>query len=344
MEKIIRQVNNMNYLKHLFIFSFLISFGCSGREEVDQSYYYEEPNISREDYIRDSLFITHVSNEYFRLGIDGFYISNKREYERFLKENDKSLIFRFVPVRTFYNETATKLYSYVIMGVALGDTAKWPEDFDHFSAYNLMGFRESKCNIWKLYPYYRIVLFGAPTLDTIIHDLNTFYFRDLKNSFSELNHNPDGNMKQLKHNLNDPGFWENYPDLVLGTTYVDSLYAFQFNSNKAYDENFVEKGFDYYLDQIDFAKYYKYANSNLKQRSIEWQLYLWRNKLQDTSITYEQIRFKKDSLNLEIIRKYINVNITMQDVINKGMDYYTYKPKIDSVIYPEYLLKMYECK
>lgn len=82
----------------------------------------------------------------------------------------------------------------------------------------------------------------------------------------------------------------------------------------------------------------------MKQRSIEWQLYLWRNKLQDTSITYEQIRFKKDSLNLEIIRKYINVNITLQDVINKGMDYYTYKPKIDSVIYPEYLLKMYECK
>ena len=341
---IIRMENKMYYTKYLTIFIFLISFGCSGREEVDQSFYYEEPNISREAYIRDSLFISHVSNEYFRLELDGFYASYKTEYQRYLKENNNNLVYRFVPVRTFYNNSTTKLYSYVIVGVALGDSAKWPEDFDHFSAFNLMGFRESKCDIWKLYPYNKIILFNAPTLDTLIRDLNTFYFRDLKNSLSELKHTPDGNLKQLKYNLNDSGFWENYPDLVLGTTYVDSLYAFQFNSNKAYNENFIEQGFDYYLDQLDFAKYYKYANTNMKQRSIEWQLYLWRNKLQDTSITYEQIRFKKDSLNLEILKKHINPNITMQDVINRGVDYYTYKPKIDSVRYPEYLLKMYECK
>lgn len=341
---IIRMENKMYCTKFIAVFIFLFSFGCSGREEVDQSFYYQETNISREDYIRDSLFITHVSNEYFRLELDGFYASYKTEYQRYLKENNNNLVYRFVPVRTFYNESAIKLYSYVIVGVALSETAKWPEDFDHFSAFNLMGFRGSKCDIWKLFPYDKIFLSGAPTLDTLIYDLNTFYFRDLKNSLSELKHSPDGNLKQLKYNLNDSGFWENFPDLVLGTTFVDSLYAFQFNSNQAYSENFVKKGFKYYTDILNFVEYAKEANSKFKQKSIEWQLYLWRNKLQDTSVTYEQIRFKKDSLNLEIVKKYIDHRITMKDVINKGIDYYTYKPKIDSVIYPEYLLKMYECK
>lgn len=322
----------------------IILLSCSGKEEVDQSFYYQKTNIDHQDYVRDSLLITHVSNEYFRIGLDGQYVNNKKEYYRFRRENDSSLIYRFVPIKTFYNDAGTKLYSYVIMAVSLSDTSKWPEEFDHFSAFNLMGFRESKCDVWKLYPYDMVHLFGAPTLDTIVRDLNNFYFENLKNYSSKFNHTSQGQFKKNDYNLDDSGFWDNYPDIVKGTSYVDSLYGFQFSQNNPNPDKFKEKGFECYIKNLDFEKYAKEANSKFKQNSIEWQLYLWRNKLQDTSVTYQQIRFKKDSLNLEIVRKYIYEYMTMQDVIEKGIDYYTYKPKIDSVRYPDSLLKMYECK
>lgn len=312
--------------------------------DFDQSFYEKETNISREEYIRDSLFITHTSNEFFKIELDGFYGSYKEEYERYLLENDSSLIYRFVPVKIFYNKDYKKLYSYVIAAVALGDSSRWPEDYDHFTAFNLMGFRDSICSFWNLYPYDEILLSGAPNLDTLIHDLNYFYFEELKNTNSKFSHNSEGKFKKNNYNLDDEGFWENYPDLIKDNSFVDSLYGFQFKYNNPSEFNFKNYGF------IEYSKMYepdasitKIADSLYPVFSTEWNLYIW-HRILDSSVTIDDIKFRRDSLTLLEIKKNYDLTITMQDIIKMGIDIYTYKPEIDSVRYPDSLLKMYECK
>ncbi len=312
--------------------------------DFDQSFYDKEPNITREEYLRDSLYIVHTSNEFFRIELDGYYSSYKEEYERYLIENDSSLIYRFVPVKIFYDNDYKKLYSYVIAAVALGDSSSWPEDFDHFTVFNLVGYRDSKCSPWNLYPYDKILLSGAPNLDTLIHDLNYFYFEELKNTNSKFSHNSEGRFKKNDYNLDDDGFWENYPDIVKGTSFVDSLYGFQFGLDNPSESNFKNFGF------IEYSKKYKTDPSITKMAdslypvfSKEWNLYIW-HRILDSSVTIDDIRFRRDSLTLLNLKRNYDSTITMQDVINKGIDYYTYKPEIDSVRYPDSLLKMYECK
>jgi|GEM_PF-1633147 len=342
MEIIIKKMGRMISKLLLFL---LILTSCNSKNEFD-GVFSDTYNSTIDIYQkRDSIFLTHISNEFYRLGIDGKYIGIKEEYNRYLKENDTSLIKRFVPVRIFYNDKKTKLFAFVVFAVALKKDTTWPKGFDHFTSFTVAGFRDSSCQPWRIYPYERITLAGAPTLDTILYDLNKFYFYDLKEEFNPYETNKNGGMAKYRYNLGDSKFWSEFFDMKKGSRgNVDSLYGFQFEFGNPHYTEFIKRGFKDYTKNLKFEKYAKEANSKFKQRSIEWQLYIWRNKLQDTSITFEQIRFKKDSLNLEIVQKFIDSNITMKDVINKGIDHYTYKPKIDSVRYPEYLLKMYECK
>lgn len=328
----------------LILFVFMLS--CAKANDFDQSFYYNKQlHINSENYTRDSLYLISTAEQFLNLKL-GYWAEFYNELKKYNEKHDSTLYYSISIDKIYYDSTYTKLYAYCIAAVTLTKDAKWPEDYDHFTSYNLMGFRDSVCEPWKVYPYYQILLSDAPNLDTLIHDLNYFYFVRLKDEkrIRDTNRDGIGESVKLGYNLNDPKFWTEYVDWKKGVMFVDSLYGFQFAYMNPGIENFIQEGLRYYtkLSKTD-PNIIKVADSLYKPFSEDWHLYLWHNFL-DSTVTMVQIRNSKDSLRFEKLRKDYDETLTMNDIIKIGIDYYTYKPKIDSVRYPDSLLKMYECK
>ncbi|PKL79785.1 MAG: hypothetical protein CVV25_06645 [Ignavibacteriae bacterium HGW-Ignavibacteriae-4] len=305
-----------------------------------------ESTVSTEEYRRDSLYLYHTGQEFFKYSIDGFYFNLKKEYLRYKKENDSNLVYKIIPQKIFYNKDSTLLYSFVIYAVGLSEKAIWPEEYDHFSTVNMVGFRNSKCEPWKIYPFDVIGLYGAPNLDTLTKDLYKFYFKDISDKSYYLDTNGNGEFEYVKskYNLGDVLFWEKFPEFQKGREGVDSLYSFQYEYDNPHVETFKMEGFRYFSklvnsDSVEVIN----KNNPFDEFTVERQTYLL-NQVKDLGLNLQYVSDSKDSLYLYLINRFSDKLVTLNDVIIKGIDYYTYKPEIDSVSYPDSLLKMYECK
>lgn len=305
-----------------------------------------ESSVSIEEYKRDSLYLYHTGQEFFKYSIDGFYFNLKKEYLRYKKEKDSNLVYKIIPHKLFYNKDSTLLYSFVIYAVGLSEKAIWPQEYDHFSTVNMVGFRNSKCEPWKIYPFDVVGLYGAPNLDTLTKDLYKFYFKDISDKSYYLDTNGNGEFEYVKskYNLGDSHFWEKFPEFQKGREGVDSLYSFQYEYDNPHIENFKIEGSQYFSNIInsDSVDYLSRDNPHLKF-STKWEAF-FLDKLKKSDLDLSGVTSQKDSLFLILLNRFSEKLITLDDIIKKGIDYYTYKPEIDSVCYPDSLLKMYECK
>jgi len=247
-----------NLLLMTFLLSLLSCFSTGEpREPYDDSFYHnKQTHVSDEEYTRDSLYLVHTAKEFIRNEIRLFthYNTSLKKYN---DTNERKIYYDISINKIFYDSSKTKLYSYCVIGLTNKEHAKWSKDYKEFDGRNLSAFRDSLNEPWRVYPDDQIILSGAPTLDTLIEDLNYFYFTQLANQIENF---VDKDGKYVDQpagiNLNNPNYWTEYPFWKKGSKGVDSLYGFQLKLDGVMGKERMKK-LDYYMlkPKIDLVSY-----------------------------------------------------------------------------------------
>lgn len=308
--------------------------------------YVNKENIYKCDSFHyDSLYIFEYAHNAFDIGI-GDFNDIKHEVERYKKYTDYRLKYAFSVNDIFYSPDCLKLFSFVIFGVTLKKDAKWPSDYDQFAGRCVIGYRDDTCQKWTLYPYNKIILSGAPSLDTLVRDLKKYYFDELKyqrNYFDTSESSPSVSIP-YQYNIDDEGYWEKSPDWRKDYSIYDSIYPFQFIKSNPYYDRLYRLGYRYYSDRISPPQHiYDETNSLYKKGTLKWNAHLWSNLLEG-EVTEELYKEKYDSLEVEYVKQYFDSTFTREDIIKKGLDISTLKEELESFKYTDSLLNYYRCK
>jgi len=251
----VKMMKKNNILLSIFLLSLLSCFSTGEpREPFDDSFYHKkQTHVSDEEYTRDSMYLNHTANEYIRLDFDVYYNWN-RWLKKHNREKNDTLKATHSIDKIFYDSTKTKLFAYGVVGMYYKPNPRWPEDIKEFTSVTLSAFRDSLNQPWRVYPDEQILLSGAPTLDTLIEDLNYFYFTQLAKQTESFRENGINKFEKAKINLDDPNYWTEYPFWKKGSKGVDSLYGFQLSCDGIIPDGWKEEELNY-RPKIDSVRY-----------------------------------------------------------------------------------------
>ena len=250
----------------IILFLFIIS-SC---ERKTKPYNYKSIPKQRIEY-RDSLFILYTLNNFYKNDWESF-----RDDSKFYRIDTTKI--QYLIERIFYSPDKKKMLVWVITKTPNGPSSeKYSSNPKNnylcpnsakivYDLHALVGFRESKNEKWKIYPYDNLIVVCSNSISEAVELFKKYYFEQMKDHSEYLNKkfldknyggairydledetikdgygdkNASVILKNYGYNLQDKDFWTKSLIWQKGAR-IPGLYNFQTTGNVTPDEKNVE--------------------------------------------------------------------------------------------------------
>ena len=246
-------------IKFLLAVFIVLTFNCSCQnKQFKKLNTFDTIKSSKMEY-RDSMYIIYTIKTWMDANFDSYHDYSKDNPE--IKKND----VKFEIIKTFYSPDKLKLFCWLSIREKNNIDCSRPQGF-YYSSSDIIGFRNSTKELWKLYPLELMKAGCFDTQDEILNQLGQYYFVEMKNHSEDVNkiyldknfggkvrydleqqtindgygdkNNPNI-LKDYGYNLQDKDFWTKSLIWQKGAR-IKGLYNFQTLGNVQPDEDKVE--------------------------------------------------------------------------------------------------------